>query len=291
MALPFDVEAIQAAFAQPACDGTFAPDFAAYLNELGQTRPSVVLAFAPKAAGTYLRSAAVDACGGQLVRAVHAQGGRDASLYLPVFLNYYAHGFPSRTLVTHVHMQALPANRLVIEALDLKPVIMLRAIPDMLASYWDMLNGDHLSPDNWINTHVPAHFGAMTHEEKGDFLIEMVAPWYVSYFSTWLNYARCAPERVLLLQYDDFREDPAEALQTLLAHSRISRARKDCEVALAAVWEDRAQFRYNKGVSGRGRDRFSTAQIERLRRLIGFYPDLAGWTDRLVPAHEISCAA
>ena len=67
------------------------------------------------------------------MRTVHAQGGRDASFYLPTFLMYYAGGFPARPLVTHVHMQALPANRHFIEALDLKPVIMMRAIPDMLA--------------------------------------------------------------------------------------------------------------------------------------------------------------
>ncbi|HEY0265146.1 MAG TPA: hypothetical protein VGC16_00245, partial [Rhizomicrobium sp.] len=94
MTIPFDNDAIRAAFAQPDCDGTFAPDFAAYLGELGRTRPSIVLAFAPKAAGTYLRTAAIEAVGGQLVRTTHAQGGRDASFYLPTFLNYYAHGVP-----------------------------------------------------------------------------------------------------------------------------------------------------------------------------------------------------
>src|SRR5580693_3326800 len=135
MALSFDIEAAHAAFSVPACDGSFDPDFANYLQELGETRPSIVLAFAPKAAGTFLRSACVVAADGALVRTVHAQGGRDASFYLPTFLAYYASGFPARNLVTHVHMQALPANRHFIEALDLKPVIMIRAIPDMLASY------------------------------------------------------------------------------------------------------------------------------------------------------------
>ena len=114
-----DPEANSAAFSQPNHDGSFPPDFDAYLNELGQTRPpSVLLAFAPKAAGTYLRSAAIAAVGGQLVRTVHAQGGCDASFYLPTFLMYYAGGFPAEPLVTHVHMQALPANRHFIEALD-----------------------------------------------------------------------------------------------------------------------------------------------------------------------------
>ncbi|HVV27204.1 MAG TPA: sulfotransferase domain-containing protein [Rhizomicrobium sp.] len=283
MGIPFDMEAIEAAFAQPACDGSFAPDFAAYLNELGQTRPSVVLAFAPKAAGTYLRSAAVLATGGVLVRTVHAQGGRDAAFYLPAFLNYFAHGFPARTLITHAHMQALPANRHFIEALDLRPVIMLRAIPDMLASYWDMLDGDHLSPDNWINLQVPPHFAAMRDAEKGDFLIRMVAPWYVSYFATWLEYAAAAPGRVLVLDYDAFRRDPVDTLERILRHSRVPGPRAKCEEALAAVWEDRLSFRFNRGVAGRGRARFTPMQIADLERQVAFYPGLASVAARLIP--------
>src|SRR5580692_11221612 len=108
MTMKFDMEAAHAAFSSPFCDGSFDEDFAHYLRELGETRPSIVLAFAPKAAGTFLRSACVVAADGALVRTVHAQGGRDASFYLPTFLAYYAGGFPDKTLVTHVHMQALP---------------------------------------------------------------------------------------------------------------------------------------------------------------------------------------
>lgn len=284
MNMPFDSEAIQAAFAQPACDGSFAPDFADYLGELGRTRASIVLAFAPKAAGTYLRSACIVATQGALVRTVHAQGGRDATFYLPAFLNYFAHGFPACPLVTHVHMQALPANRFLIEALDLKPAVMLRSIPDMLSSYWDMLDGDHLSPDNWINLRVPPHFAAMPDAEKGDFLIQMVAPWYVSYFSTWLAYAREVPGRVLLLDYDGFRADPAATLLSILEHSRLPQSREACARALEAVWQDRAAFRYNRGVSGRGHARFSMLQIARLKRQLAFYPDLAPMAGRLIPS-------
>src|SRR5215469_3206029 len=135
MTLHLDEKLANAAFSSPNCDGSFPPDFADYLNDLGAMRPSIVLAFAPKAAGTFLRAAAATAVGGSFVRTVHAQGGRDASFYLPTFLLYYVGGYPSRPLVTHVHMQALPANRHFMEALDLKPTIMIRAIPDMLASY------------------------------------------------------------------------------------------------------------------------------------------------------------
>jgi len=283
MSIIFDIEATQAAFSVAACDGAYDSDFANYLAELGQSRRSIVLVFPPKAAGTYLRSAAIVASSGALVRTVYAQGGRDASFYLPTFLLYYAGGFPARTMVTHVHMQALPANRHFMDALGLKPVIMVRAIPDMLASYWDMLDSD-LSPDNWLNAQVPDHFADMTHQAKGDFLIDMFGPWYASYYASWLDYADAAPGRVLVLDYDDFRADPAAVLERLLAHSGVPRDRAHCRQALDAVWEDRQAFRFNQGVSGRGAERFTAYQIERLRRQLSYYPGLADKTERLIPA-------
>lgn len=284
MTITFDVDAANAAFSPPACDGSFPADFATYLNRLGRTRPSLVLAFAPKAAGTFLRSAAVVATGGQLVRTVHAQGGRDASFYLPTFLMYYAGGYPRDTLVTHVHMQALPANRHFIEALDLKPVIMVRSIPDMLASYADMLAADSRSPDNWLNLRLPPDYDALADADRNDFLVDMVGPWYASYFATWMEYAGEAPDRVCVLGYSDFKRDPVTTLETLLAHAGLARPRAECESALESVWEQRSSFRFNQGVSGRGRDRFSADQRGRLRRQLGFYPGLASMIDTLVPA-------
>lgn len=272
-----------ATFAPPNCDGSFEPEFAAYLKDMGATRPTVVLAFAPKAAGTFLRSACVTAVDGAFVRTVHAQGGRDASFYLPTFLLYYAGGFPSQPLVTHVHMQALPANRHFMDTLGLKPVIMIRAIPDMLASYADMLDKDPYSPDNWLNFRLPPHYAELSSEAKGDFLTDMAGPWYVSYFATWMEYAAEVPQRVLVLEYEDFIADPATTLEKVLAHSGMKRPRQTCQAALDAVWEERSEHRFNKGVSGRGRTRFTKDQIARLERQLDFYPNLAGLKSKLIP--------
>src|ERR1700743_1890847 len=114
-----DTRAIDAAFAQPDSDGNFTGVVADYLRSLGMKRPMLFFAFAPKAAGTFLRAAAIEAVDGQLVRTVHAQGGRDAQLYLPVFVHYYLGGLCDGPLVAHVHMQALPANRCFLEAFDI----------------------------------------------------------------------------------------------------------------------------------------------------------------------------
>ncbi len=263
--------AINAAFAQPNNDGTFPDAFRSYLQALAALRPSVILAFPPKAAGTFLRTAAVVATGGQLVRIVHAQGGRDAQPYLPVFLSYYLGVLGDAPLVSHVHMQALSANRHFFEALDLKPVIMLRSISDMLVSYRDMLESDPTALSNGLNCAIPAGFGDRDDHAKNDFLIDVMGPWYAGYYATWLEFARDDPDRVCVLNYRDFLEDPTATLERLLTHCELPRSRADCEAAIAETWHERAEHRFNRGETGRGMRTFSVRQIDRLSRMLSYY--------------------
>ena len=226
---PADQQArVSAAFSLPGADGTFDAPTAALARRLCILRGTVVLAFAPKAAGTFFRTAALIASNGQLIRSVHAQGERDAQFYLPTFLAYYAGKMTSRTMVTHVHMQALTANQKFIEAFDLKPVIMLRPIPDMLASYCDMLDRDPAALLEGLNGRIPEAFPSWDRGQKTDFLIDMLGPWYASYFVTWLDYAAQSPGRVLTLTYDAFVADPAAALHSALTHSGIRRPLEAC---------------------------------------------------------------
>ena len=283
MSFVLDVEAITALFTLPQNDGAFDPDHTAYLRALGRRRPSVLLAFPPKSAGTFLRTAAIHAVDGQLVRIVHAQGGRDATPYLPVFIRYLAGGIPSAPLVTHVHMQALPANCRFIEALGLKPAIVLRSIPDMLVSYMDMLDAERAGPANWLNVAIPASYATLGHAAKADLVIDILMPWYASYYATWLPYAADRAGSVLTLRYGDIRRDPVSVLGALLAHAGLPRDEAMCELAVAAALHRPEEQRFNKGIEGRGQDRFSRAQHERIARFIAHYPELDDWHGELLP--------
>ena len=284
MSLELNVEAVSAIFVLPRSDGSFEPEQAAYLRALGKLRPSVLLAFPPKCAGTFLRAAAIHAVDGQLTRVVHAQGGRDATPYLPTYILYLSGGFPACTLVTHVHMQALPANRHFLEALDLKPSIMLRNVPDMLVSYLDMVESEPASANHWLNVAIPDAFARWDGEARADFLIETIMPWYASYFSTWLAFARQAPERVQILRYGDVLSDPARVLGLLLSHAGLPRSAQVCELAVDAAWETRHDNRFNRGVAGRGRERFTPAQLRRIERLLFDQYGLDTWRADLMPA-------
>jgi hypothetical protein len=277
-----DGRAIDAAFAQPDNDGSFGGVFGDYLRGLGMRRPVVFFAFAPKAAGTFLRTAAITAVNGQLVRVVHAQGGRDAQPYLPIFLNYYLGGLCEGPMVAHVHMQALPANRRFLEAFGIPAIIMLRPIMDMLASYWDMLETSDVARAEGLNCPIPENFPHFSTGEKADFMIDIIAPWYVSYFASWLDYARQKPDAVCLLTYADFVADPAHVLETALEHAELPRSRFICQAALDAAWKDRGSLRFNKGASGRGTEYFSAEHRTRLAQIMRYHPVLQGYRGALL---------
>jgi hypothetical protein len=277
----FDPTAMSAVLANPRIDGAFEGEFGEYTRALGAQRPLVLLAFAPKSAGTFFRSAVIEAIDGQLGRIVHAEGGRDPSPYLPYLLAYFMGGVMADTLVTHTHMPASTGNRHIIEAFDLKPIIMIRSIPDMLASFLDMLEKDPATPIG-LSFLVPDDFAAMPRARKADFMIDMMAPWYAQYFAGWKSFADEASGRVCILSYDDFCDNPLASLEKALAHAGVPRDREECEDALDAVWTERDIFRYNRAQRGRGGHYFTTTQIDRIARQLSHYSVLAPWREQLL---------
>jgi hypothetical protein len=153
----------------------------------------------------------------------------------------------------------------------LRPVIMLRSLPDMLASYWDMLENDPAARTEGLNCAIPEGFLTMSRDDKADFLTDILAPWYASYFASWLDFAADSPERVCVLTYRDFLANPAAALHAALAHARLAQPLIVCQAAVNKVWKERLEHRFNHGVEGRGRRYFSTSRIARMARLLSHY--------------------
>jgi len=276
------LDPINAIFQMPTPDGRFEGELGSVLELLSLSRQALILAFAPKAAGTFFRTAAIEAIDGQLLRIGHAMGGRDVQPYLPIFVAYYLGHLTPDTMVAHAHMQALPANRNFMEALNLRPVIMLRPIPDMLASYRDMLDTDADARAEGLNCKIPDRFTQMTAAERSQFMVDVVAPWYASYFATWFEFARDDPTRVCVLDYADFLADPVATLETALRHAQIAVSTAACRAALDKVWHHRDTLRFNRGIEGRGRGYFSEAQLAQIERQLVHYDIEPAMRDRLM---------
>lgn len=281
MSAIIDSNAIHAVFARPSSDGAFEDDVLAYLNNVGAQRSILFLAFAPKAAGTFFRQAAIFALGGGLFRLAHAQGGRDGTPYLPNFMACYLDK-ELAPVVAHLHMQAFAANRNFLSAFGIRPVIMLRNVPDMLASFWDMLETDPVARAEGLNCIVPDDFALWDPAQKADFMVDIVAPWYASYFASWKNFVDQAPKQVCVLRYRNFHRDPLESLHTALSHAGFTISRSICKAALDRAWSERDAFRFNKGTEGRGKTYFSAQHRGEIARKFSHYPQLDAWMPDLL---------
>lgn len=269
-------------FSLPNQDGSYSADCQNVLDQFSIRRQVLLFIFPPKCGGTFLRSAAIKAIDGQLIRTCYAQGGREAQFYLPTFLQYYLGGLPDQVLVSHVHMQGRAGNYNLIEALNLKPVTMVRSISDMLVSTRDMFMNEAGSMAESVPCYVPEAFSEYDEARKADFLMDMLAPWYVSFYASWFEYINKNPGRFLVLKFDDLMDSPAELLKNILDHAGVPQSLETCQQSLDIVWAGRKQFRYNKGVPGRGAGYFSPAHFERLQKMIAQFPSLAGWEDDLL---------
>jgi hypothetical protein len=270
----------------PAPDGSFAPAQQHLFRTLGERRKAVVLAFPPKAGGTFLRTAVIKAIDGQLVRIVHAQAGRDATPYLPTLVRYFDGDVTDKTLVTHVHMLALAANLHLMNAFAIKPVVMVRSIPDMLASYWDMIESDDDALRDGLNCHIPPNFRTLAQNAKADFIVDILAPWYVNFYAGWIACAAAAPDKVLMIDFRVFQQNPAGVVAGILDHVGLPCDAKACEAGVAYAWEIRSALRFNKGEGGRGAAYFRPVHLKRLARMAAHYPVLADWCDVLLSVRK-----
>jgi hypothetical protein len=107
---------------------------------------------------------------------------------------------------------------------------------------------------------------------KADFLIDVIGPWYVGYYATWLEYAQRQPGRVCALTYSGFLDKPAASLKTLLRHAGVPRSGAECQTAIDLVWHSRNDHRFNEGVEGRSHQYFAVRHFERIARMLSYYP-------------------
>ena len=112
-------------------------------------------------------------------------------------------------------------------------------------------------------------------EALQNLLVDHLLPWYVSFYLSWLE-----DEDVLRITYEDVRTAPVDTVERIMAFAGRNISRDQLELVVsnrqALQKQGRDQkvgSRFNKGVSGRGRDISSYAK-QRIQALLNHYPDV-----------------
>jgi tetratricopeptide (TPR) repeat protein len=236
-------------------------DFMADLTK-EQLGRHIFIACVPKSASTFLKNLLVNLTGFRDVFMVSAANQNEHELYLPT-LRETAH-FDT---VTQQHCRASDANVQLMQAFEIKPVVLVRNIFDSVMSLLDFYDKGAFD-----NSYFREDFQKLDEETKIDLLIDNVIPWYFQFVASWSLVEKQKKLDIFWLRYEDLIADKPTAVLDVLKFYGFGAARRGVEQRIKEIEADGRKNRFNKGVKGRGESRLSETQKERVRHFAKYFP-------------------
>ena len=222
----------------------------------------IFIACVPKSASTFLKNLLVTLTGYRDVFMVYAAGQNEHELYLPT-LRETAH----LDTVTQQHCRASDANVQMMQAFEIKPVVLVRNIFDSVMSLLDFYD-----KGAFYNSYFREDFKSLDEETKIDLLIDNIIPWYFQFVASWSLVEKQKTLDIFWLSYEDLIADKPSVIQNILKFYGFGAARRGIEQKIREIESESRKIRFNKGVKGRGESRLSERQKQRIRRLARYYP-------------------
>ncbi len=244
--------------------------------EPGEIAPRILLACQPKSGSTFLRNVLQEITGFRDVYFCHHTELASQDLFYPALLE-----FAQTPTVTHQHIRATEPNLQLMQAFGLRPVVLVRNLDDVVLSLRDYftsgaVRGTLFDTDTWMQSPP---------ERQADQIIDLVVPWHLEFLASWQRTERQRRVPVLWMRYEEMVADKPAAVAKVLAWHGLEASPDRIAAALAAVEERPGKNRFNKGVTGRGREGLTAAQKDRIRHLMTYFPetDFRPFTDHGFP--------
>lgn len=153
---------------------------------------------------------------------------------------------------------------------ELKILISLRPLPDVVVSYKDHVDKGKLGPLDYHTADLSECYQGWQDakdETKYDYVINYILPWYVRFVASWLE-----ASKKWATDFITFEEHTLYPADCLLNITRFLRLEIDSsKIELIRNSEDIPRKNFNVGVSGRGAKLLKVAQIDRIKELVGLY--------------------
>jgi hypothetical protein len=234
---------------------------------------NVVIACFPKSGSTFIsdRLAAIDGC----ERAVFVPvGERREQEIETASVKRELRAHPLSHLVAQLHVRLNANTAAICTRFDIQCVVLTRNLMDCLVSICD-----HWDQESCVGPCAYWTPDLISDMERSGMsrlhaVTLTVAPWYVSFYLSWMGWRAewTAEKPPLFLTYEEFFADTRTSLRELTVQLGMQVDASQLEAALAV---DRTS-RFNRGVSGRGREAFQKDRYAyaALLDLLSLYPSI-----------------
>ncbi len=221
------------------------------------------IACAPKSGSTFLKNILVSLTGYKDLFSVYAALQNEHELDLPQWAK-----FGALNSVTQQHSRASEANIHLMQAFNIKPVVLIRNIFDTTISLLDFYKGGFT-----FSTYFTSEdFLSFDQDQQIDLLIDYVIPWYFQFVASWQRAETEKRVQVYWLSYEDMIADKPNTVEKVLNFYGLSAERPSIESVIQSSESDTRSNRFNKGVAGRGKAGLTQSQKDRIIRLARHYP-------------------
>ena len=166
-------------------------------------------------------------------------------------------------IIAQQHVRYSIATERIIATFDLKVIVLVRDIFDVVLSTYDhCINESCIFP----MAMVPSDFAHWEKDKAYEFIIDMIIPWYFNFYVSWVT---CTiKEKIIYISYDDFMQNKRLKMTDMCRELKISVSEKEIDNAFEIM--KTKQTRKNIGKSGRGK-MLPDHLKEKIRRMTAYY--------------------
>jgi hypothetical protein len=204
-------------------------------------RHKILVACMPKSGSTYLATVISNLPDFRVTSWVPGYGRREQELCFNRLQTDDAL-LTDHNLVAQHHVRYSEVTEKYMKEFNLKPVVLIRNIYDVVASLIDHHKSESVV---YPMAFVPQDIVNWDENRAAKFVASMVMPWYFNFFVSWHN---CSDK--VQVSYEDLITDPARVVQIICEEWKINVSEQD--VVGAVECADSMHTRKNVGIAGRG---------------------------------------
>jgi tetratricopeptide (TPR) repeat protein len=224
----------------------------------------LLVACMPKSGSTLLKECLRGLTGWQEAMLSYAYLQNEQEIFLPNLLKVAL-----ENTITQQHCRATGPNVQILQAFGIRPVVLIRHLPDIVLSMSDFYDQGAIT-----NTFFSEAWPTLDQTGKYDLVIDHVMPWYAAFYASWEATARLGKLDCLMVSYEEMIADKPATLHRVSEFLGINKTLNDCKAVIENIEGDAQKTRMNKGVTGRGAAALNDDQKSRLRRLVKTYGSL-----------------
>lgn len=213
--------------------------------------PMVFIACMPKSGSTFLSHLLAEVLGAGHRYGFYEAHQNEQDIHGPALIE--AARSPA---VIQQHVRATERNVQILQALDVRPVVLIRDVFDAMVSMRDMIDSGGTESVFFPVERLPGRthtiWADLDEDTRTRATVMQYGFWYVEFYASWRRALAAGRLDALLLEYSEVMANKRDAVTRILEHAGLSAPLDGIDAALERLEVDPTRTRKNVGKKGRG---------------------------------------